>query len=186
MIQAEYREIKTLRKLEGNPRIIKDKQFKTLCDSIKTNGDYFEARPCILSDRTGVLVIIAGNQRYEAARHLGMKSIPTVLLPNLTEEREREIIIRDNVANGEWDWDELGNSWDEKLLADWGVDVPTFEDIEGLDYSDKNKEIDADGFLDEMVIKLKYTEEEYLKVKEQLRHIAQTPEQAVWKLLGNE
>jgi ParB-like chromosome segregation protein Spo0J len=129
MIQAEYRDIDTLAKLSGNPRIIKDKQFKTLCKSIKANGDYFEARPCILSDRTGELVIIAGNQRYEAARHLGMKNIPTIILPNLTEEREREIIIRDNVALGEFDWDELANSWDENLLADWGVDVPTFEDI---------------------------------------------------------
>ena len=58
-----------------------------------------------------------------------MENIPTIKLPNQTEEREREIINRDNVANGEFDWDELGNSWDENLLAEWGVDVPTFEDI---------------------------------------------------------
>ena len=128
MIQAEYRDISTLRKLEGNPRIIKDKQFRTLCESIKTNGDYFEARPCILSDRTGILVIIAGNQRYEAARHLGMKSIPTVLLPNLTEEREREIVIRDNVSLGVFDFDILANEWDETELLSWGVDIPTFAD----------------------------------------------------------
>jgi len=38
----------------------------------------------------------------------------------------------------------------------------------------------------EMVIKLKYTEEEFNLVREQLSKIASTPEQAVWKLLGNE
>jgi hypothetical protein len=37
-----------------------------------------------------------------------------------------------------------------------------------------------------MVIKLKYIEEEYNLVKEQLSKIASTPEQAIWKLLGNE
>jgi hypothetical protein len=37
-----------------------------------------------------------------------------------------------------------------------------------------------------MIIKLKYTEDEYNLVREQLSKIASTPEQAVWKLLGNE
>ena len=128
MLQSEYRDIKTLRKLEGNPRLIKDRQFKTLCDSIKANGDYFEARPCILSDRTGVLVIIAGNQRYEAAKSLGMKSVPTVLLSGLDETREREIIIRDNVSLGVFDFDILANEWEVDELLNWGVDIPTFAD----------------------------------------------------------
>ena len=55
-----------------------------------------------------------------------------------------------------------------------------------VDYTDKNKEIDIDLLDTEMIIKLKYTEDEYNLVKEQLIKIAQTPEQAVWKLLGNE
>lgn len=128
MLQAEYRDIKDLRKLEGNPRVIRDRQFKQLCESISANGDYFEARPVILSDRTGRLVIIAGNQRYEAARHLGIKSIPTILIPDLTEEREREIIIRDNVSNGEWDFDILANEWEHEELLNWGVDLPALID----------------------------------------------------------
>ena len=37
-----------------------------------------------------------------------------------------------------------------------------------------------------MTINLKYTENDYLIVKEKLSKIASTPEQAVWKLLGNE
>ena len=37
-----------------------------------------------------------------------------------------------------------------------------------------------------MIIKLKYTENEYWIVKKQLDKIANTPEQAVWRLLGNE
>ena len=71
--------------------------MRILKESIHSNPDYFEARPIILSDRTGELVIIAGNQRYDASVELGLSDVPTVLLHGLTEEREREIIIRDNV-----------------------------------------------------------------------------------------
>ena len=120
----QYHDLSTLNKLPGNPRVIRDKQFQQLCESLTLNRDYFEARPLILSDRTGELVIIAGNQRYEAARAIGMTSVPTFLLKDLTEEREKEIIIRDNVNNGEWDYDILANEWNEGPLSDWGIEFP--------------------------------------------------------------
>lgn len=122
--QVEYRPIKDLKELPGNPRTIKKDQFEKLKTSIKDNADYFEARPIILSDRTGELIILAGNQRYKAAKAIGMTEVPTILLPNLTEEREKEIIIRDNVENGDWDWDALANEWDADVLDSWGVDLP--------------------------------------------------------------
>lgn len=119
--QVEYRPIKDLKELPGNPRTIKKDQFEKLKKSIQDNADYFEARPIILSDRTGDLVILAGNQRYKAAKAIGLKEVPTILLPNLTEAREKEIIIRDNVENGDWDWDALFNEWDTDKLQEWGV-----------------------------------------------------------------
>lgn len=119
--QIVYRPISELTKLENNPRTIKKKDFETLKKSIQDNQDYFEARPLILSDRTGELVIIAGNMRYEAAKEIGMDEVPTVLLSGLDQEREREIVIRDNVNNGDWDFDELFNSWDTNKLQDWGI-----------------------------------------------------------------
>lgn len=122
--QVEYRAIADIKELPGNPRTIKKDQFEKLKTSIKDNADYFEARPIILSDRTGELVILAGNQRYKAAKAIGLKEVPTILLPNLSEEREKEIIIRDNVENGDWDWDTLANEWDAATLADWGVQMP--------------------------------------------------------------
>lgn len=119
--QVEYRPIADLKELPGNPRTIKKDQFEKLKTSIKDNADYFEARPIILSNRTGELVILAGNQRYKAAKAIGLKEVPTILLPNLSEEREKEIIIRDNVENGDWDWDALFNEWDTNKLQEWGV-----------------------------------------------------------------
>ena len=122
--RVEYRKLADLKELEGNPRQIKKDQFERLKQSIKDNSDYFEARPLILSDRTGELVILAGNQRYKAAKAIGLTEVPTVLLSGLSEEREREIIIRDNVENGEWDMDILANEWNADVLESWGVELP--------------------------------------------------------------
>lgn len=115
-----YRKIEDLKKLENNPRTITEEQLSKLKESIERNPDYFEARPLILSNRTGAFVIIAGNQRYDACVQLGITEVPTVLIDGLTEEREREIIIRDNVNNGEWDVTKL-MEWDCNQLLDWGV-----------------------------------------------------------------
>lgn len=120
--RVEYRAIKDLHELQGNPRTIKKDQFERLKTSIKDNPDYFEARPIILSDRTGELVILAGNQRYKAAKAIGLDEVPTVLISGLTEEREREIIIRDNVENGDWDFDILANIWSNEPLQAWGIE----------------------------------------------------------------
>ena len=125
--QVEYRKLAELTELEGNPRIIKKEQFEKLKKSLKDNADYFEARPIILSNRTGKLVILAGNQRYKAAKAIGLESVPTILLEGLTAEREKEIIIRDNVENGEWNIEMLANDWDAKNLVEWGVELPDLE-----------------------------------------------------------
>ena len=125
--QVIYRSIADLKELPGNPRTIKKDQFEKLKTSIKDNSDYFEARPLILSNRTGELVILAGNQRYKASKALGLKEVPTVLLEGLSEEREKEIIIRDNVENGEWNIDMLANEWNPDDLINWGVELPDIQ-----------------------------------------------------------
>ena len=130
-----YREIESLKKAENNPRTISEEQLLKLQKSIQDNPDSFEARPIILSDRTGVLMIIAGNQRYEACVRLGMKEVPTVLISNLTEEKEREIMVRDNVNNGEWDNAKLVY-WDVDELKDWGIELPTAWEITPDNFGD--------------------------------------------------
>lgn len=125
--QVIYRKLSELHELPGNPRRIKKDQFEKLKKSLTDNADYFEARPIILSDRTGELVIIAGNQRYKAAKAIGLQQVPTILLEGLSEEREREIVIRDNVENGDWDMDALANEWNSQDLLDWGVELPELE-----------------------------------------------------------
>jgi len=118
------RPLNQLTKLPNNPRTITKEDFKRLCNSIENNPQHLSGRPLILSNRTGELIIIAGNQRYEACRHLGYEEVPTYLIENLTEEQEKEIAIRDNVNNGDWDYELLANEYDTDLLIDWGVELP--------------------------------------------------------------
>jgi hypothetical protein len=127
------------------------------------------------------MIILGGNMRFKAMKEAGWKEVPVIIADHLTSEQEREFIIKDNSGFGQWDWEMLAMEWDADKLEEWGLDLPNIQDFSG-----KNEEIDIDNLETDMTIKLTYTEEEYNIVKEQLSRIASTPEQAVWKLLGNE
>ena len=117
-----YRKLADLVENPDNPRKSTPEGIKELAKSIAANPDFFEARPILLSERTGVLMIIGGEQRSKAARSLGMEEVPTILFSGLSEEREREIMILDNTHRGEWDYEALNHSWDKDKLESWGVD----------------------------------------------------------------
>lgn len=52
------------------------------------------------------------------------KPTATVMHANdLSDDEQKEFIIKDNVGFGEWDWDMLANEWNEALLTEWGLDV---------------------------------------------------------------
>lgn len=61
-------------------------------------------------------------QQYWAA-FLENPAAPVVNADGLTDAQVKEFIIKDNIAFGSWDWDELANGWDSEDLADWGLDV---------------------------------------------------------------
>lgn len=121
---VERFKVSKLTKHPNNPRILRDAQYQTLKKSIEDNPDLLEARPLILSNRTGKNIVIGGNQRLQVVKDLGWLTVPCVLFPDLTEEKEREIMIRDNVSNGDWDFDKLKADWDSTELNEWGLDVP--------------------------------------------------------------
>jgi len=164
----------------NNPRIIKDDKFKKLVKSIQDFPQMLELRPIVIDENN---IVLGGNMRLKACIEAGLKDVPVKQAKELTEDQKKEFIVKDNVGYGEWDWDDLANNWDEQLLTEWGLDIPNF-DAGG--YADQNKELSLDDVSDSMSITLKYTEDEYHLVKEQLHKIAATPEQAIWKLLGND
>jgi len=166
---------------KDNPRIIKDEKFKQLVQSIKDFPEMLNLRPIVVNDD---MIVLGGNMRLKACKEAGLKEVPIIKASNLTEQQQKEFIIKDNVGFGEWDWEQLANEWEAEELSEWGLDIPNFDTDE--DYSDKNKEINIDEMDTEMTIKLKYSEEDYNIVKGQLQKLDASPEQAIWKLLGNE
>ena len=104
----------------NNPRIIKDDKFKKLVQSIKNFPEMLEIRPIVVNKD---MVILWGNMRYKACKEAWIKEIPVIVADNLTEEQEREFLIKDNVSGWEWDWDMLANEWDTEELVEWWLDI---------------------------------------------------------------
>lgn len=154
---------------ENNPRILKDDKFKKLVQSIKDFPEMLEIRPIVVNNE---MMVLGGNMRLKAIQEIGLKEIPIIKAENLTEEQQREFLIKDNVGFGEWNWDDLANDFNAEDLADWGLDLPKVID-----------EVEEEPTIDTQKITLEYTPDEYNQVKKALQKIASTPEQAVWKLL---
>lgn len=120
-----------------NPRIIKDDKFKKLVQSIKDFPEMLEIRPIVVNNE---MMILGGNMRLKAIQEIGIKEVPIIKAENLTEQQQREFLIKDNVGFGEWDWDALANDWDPEELNEWGLDVPLFlDEPTGDDLIDEEK-----------------------------------------------
>lgn len=72
------------------------------------------------------------------ASFLDKPECPVLHADGLTPEQVKEFIVKDNVAFGSWDWDELGNTWDSEDLSDWGLDVWTDPDGNVADGEEKD------------------------------------------------
>lgn len=116
--------ISQLKPNPNNPRLIKDDKFKKLCTSIEQFPKMMELRPIIIDENN---IILGGNMRFNALKHLGYKELPAEWVKQaseLTEEQKQEFIVKDNVGFGEWDWDILANEWDTEKLEEWGLELP--------------------------------------------------------------
>ena len=114
--------ISKVRPNSDNPRYIKDEKFKKLVQSLRDFPEMANVRPIVVNKE---MVVLGGNMRLKAMQEAGWSEVP-VQVVDWSEEKQREFIIKDNVGFGEWDWDELANTWDEMELDAWGLDVPNF------------------------------------------------------------
>ena len=112
---------------ENNPRIIKDYKFKKLVKSIQDFPQMLQLRPIVVNQDN---VVLGGNMRLKACKEAGLKEVYIIQAKDLTEEQQKEFIVKDNVGFGEWDWDILANEWDVKKLEEWGLDGFPFKDVE--------------------------------------------------------
>ena len=113
--------IQEVRLNEENPRYIKDHKFEKLVKSIKEFPQMLDLRPIVVNQD---MIVLGGNMRLRACREAGLTEVPIIYADNLTEEQQKEFVIKDNSSFGEWDWDILANEWDTEQLIDWGMDIP--------------------------------------------------------------
>ena len=131
-MNTETVNIKKLKPNPANPRTIKDDKFHKLVQSVKAFPEMLKLRPIVVNDKMEVL---GGNMRLRACIEAGMSEVSIIRASELTEDQQREFIIKDNVGFGEWDMDALANEWDAEELKEWGVDY----DIESGPIPDKEE-----------------------------------------------
>ena len=123
-MKAELISISKIKANPNNPRIIKDDKFAKLVKSIQEFPKMLELRPIVVNDD---MIVLGGNMRLKACKEAGLKEVPIIKASDLTEEQQKEFIIKDNVGFGEWDWNDLANNWEAEKLEEWGLDIPGFE-----------------------------------------------------------
>jgi DNA modification methylase len=123
-MKIETVKISAVKSNPNNPRIIKDDKFKKLVTSIKEFPQMLDIRPIVVNDE---MIVLGGNMRLKACIEAGLKEVSIIKASELTQEQQNEFIIKDNVGFGEWNWDDLANSWDTEQLTEWGLDIPNFE-----------------------------------------------------------
>lgn len=131
MDKIEQVKISKVKNNPNNPRLIKDDKFKKLVNSIKEFPEMLKIRPIVVNED---MIVLGGNMRLKACREAGLKEVFIIKASELTEEQQREFVIKDNSGFGEWDWDMIANEWDSTELIEWGLDVwdPKEEEV---DYS---------------------------------------------------
>lgn len=112
-----------------NPRQMKDDvKFRKLKASIQDDPEMLALREVLIYQYNGLNVIIGGNMRYRALKELGYtETIAKIIPPETSPEKLRAIVIKDNVAFGDWNMDDLANEWEIDELDHWGVDLPDID-----------------------------------------------------------
>jgi ParB-like chromosome segregation protein Spo0J len=107
-----------------NPRTHSKKQIRQIADSIQAVGF---ASP-VLIDEHGTL--LAGHGRLEAAKLLGFKTVPAIVVDGLSEARKRALLLADNrIAQNA--------GWNRERLAEEFLSLPELLLEDGLDHGDR-------------------------------------------------
>ena len=127
-LHVEYLAISDLKPNPRNARLHSKKQLHQIAASI---GEFGFNVP-VLIDRGNV--IIAGHGRVEAARNLGMETVPVLRIEHLTDAQKRAFALADNkiALNSNWDLEILQLDLKElsALNLDFDLEITGFETAE--------------------------------------------------------
>lgn len=109
--------LSSLKPYERNAKLHPAEQIERLKESIREFGFI---SPCLIDSENN---IIAGHGRVEAAKSLGLESVPCVYVEGLTDAQRRAYILADNRLTelGGWDMDIVFDEMNE--LDNLGFDV---------------------------------------------------------------
>lgn len=143
--------------LSNNPRTITKEDYERLVSSIRING-FWAHRPLGVESRDGIMTVLCGNQRLKAAKKLRLKEVPCIVYADLTDEERIDLITKDNINNGTWDFgtlqtDDMFVGYDFEAA---GLSIPEI-DISDIDNEhtkkkatkEKHKEQSDDGMSDD-------------------------------------
>jgi hypothetical protein len=164
----------------NNPRLIKDDKFAKLVRSIKEFPKMLEIRPIVVN---ADMIVLGGNMRLKACKQAGLKEVPIIYADDLTEDEQKQFIIKDNVGFGEWDWEQLANEWDADNLEDWGLDIVGFDNVEDLGEDFTLPDGDKSPF---QQITFTLADEQAEQIKNAIADIKQTDEYKYAETMGNE
>mgnify|MGYP002603952724 FL=1 len=110
-------DINLIKSNESQPRkLFDDEKIMELAESIKSNGII---QPLILRKDKDDYIIVAGERRWRAAKYIGIKEIPAVIM-DLTEKQILEISLIENIQREDLNSIEEAIAY-KKLITDFDL-----------------------------------------------------------------
>jgi len=156
--EIEYHDPNKLLPWANNARTHSKKQLRQIADSIRQFGF---TNPVIIDDEN---IILAGHGRVEAAKSLGMETVPCLRQDQMTPAEKRAYVIADNKLA-------LNAGWDEELLAVelgalYALDLDFDVEITGFSISE------IDNLIDDLEIEEPHNPEDDLVPEDDPRRCA--------------
>lgn len=170
-LKIEKIKIDEIKEYENNSKIHTSEQIQKIKYSISKFG-YLQ--PILIDENN---MILAGHGRYRALKELKYKEIPVIRHEHLTDTEKTAFSIADNSITMMTGFDEdlLKFQLNELEIDDFDTDLLGLDEL-GIDFEIetqplegmhkfKNSEIDLNSFDEYMEVKIKFSYEEYDKLK---------------------
>lgn len=109
------------------------------------------------------MVVLGGNMRTKACLSAGLTEVSIIKFNDLSEEKKKEFVLKDNQSFGEWD-NNLLSTWDKDMLLNSGFEewdmIGIFGDnnmtkglekaLEGSNFSDE--EVDVNDYIKQNIL----------------------------------
>jgi DNA modification methylase len=130
MLQAQI-ELRSVADLKANPRNARTHSPKQISQIAASIAEFGFTSPILID---GNDMVVAGHGRLEAAKKVGLSTVPTVSLDHLSPEQLRAYVIADNqlALKAGWDAEILSLELAELSALDLGFDLT----ITGFDWPD--------------------------------------------------